>query len=186
MKKIRLNLASRPVRNRRLFLALNGGIGLAFFVSALLGLTLFFRYAWKARGVQAELVKVAESIQTAQSSQRRFLARTQEAVKMDQERVNFVNSIILQKSFSWNELLSRLEDSLPDSSFIVSLAPAAVEEARVLFRLKVVSANLDDLLTLVNKLRASDFNQIRVESEDLNDRGQLTSEISVNYVRHLL
>jgi hypothetical protein len=47
----------------------------------------------------------------------------------------------------------------------------------------VVSRDLNDLLALINKLQELKFSQPRVETEERDDRGQLTSDISVSYER---
>jgi hypothetical protein len=63
------------------------------------------------------------------------------------------------------------------------MAPTLVDDTRIQFRFRVVSPSLDDLLALINKLQDLKFSQPRVETEESNDRGQLTSEISVTYER---
>jgi Tfp pilus assembly protein PilN len=127
---------------------------------------------------------VEEAISADQKEQRRLSAKAKEAAKKDRHRVDMVNSIILKKSFPWTDLLSRLEDCLPDSSYILSLAPTLVDDARVRVRFKVVSQNLDELLKLINNLEAKKFNP-RSESEERSNRGELTSEITVSYERNI-
>jgi hypothetical protein len=122
-------------------------------------------------------------MQSARHEKAASISKVQEAMRRNQRTVDFANAIILEKSFSWAEFLSRLEDGLPDSSFILSLVPVAVEDQRVQFRLKVASAGLNDQLALINKLLELNFSQIRVETEDVNERGLLTSELVVSYER---
>ncbi len=185
MKSVHLNLASRPLRNRRLFLFAAGGLALTAFVALALGAFVFFRFALRSRGTRAELARVEAAIQTAQREKAVSLAKVQEVMKRDRLLADFANAIILEKSFSWAEFLSRLEDGLPDSSFILSLAPVAVESHRVQFRLKVASPGLNDQLALINKLLELNFSQVRVEAEDVDARGLLTSELLVTYERHI-
>lgn len=185
MKPIRINLASRPLRNRRLFLYVSGGLGVASLIAVVLAVVIFSRFALKIRGTRSELTRLEQSVQTAQRERARSQAKTQAAMKQNQDIINFVNIIILQKSFSWVEFLTRLEDGLPDSSYILSLAPVAVESNRIQFRLKVASPGLDEQLALINKLLELNFSQIRVEGEDLDDRGLLTSDMLVTYERHI-
>lgn len=185
MKRISLNLATSPLRNRRLFFFLGGCVGLGLFLLALLAGVFFLRFNLKKRTVKVLLTKAEEAILTDQREGKRLSAKNKEAVKKDKEKVDLINSIILKKSFSWTGFLSKLEECLPDSSYILSLAPTLAEDSRVQFRFKVVSQSLDDFLKLVNNLQAQKFSQIRVESEERNDRGQLTSEISVSYERNI-
>jgi Tfp pilus assembly protein PilN len=185
MRRLNLNLATRPLRNRRLFLLLGGLLGLAFLVTALLAIFLFLQFTLKKNVVRSGLKKADETINTAQSEQKRLGIRLKEAAKKDQDFIDTINSIILRKSFSWTDFLSKLEECLPDSSYILSMSPTLVEDTRIQFRFRVVSQSLDDLLALINKLQDLKFSQPRVETEERDDRGQLTSEISVTYERDI-
>jgi hypothetical protein len=183
MRRLNLNLATRPLRNRRLFLLLGGLLGLAFLITALLAIILFFQFTLQKNVAQAGLRKADETIRTAQTEQKRLGIRIKEASKKDKDIIDAINSIILRKSFSWTDFLSKLEDCLPDSSYILSMTPTLVDDTLIQFRFRVVSQSLDDLLALINKLQDLKFSQPRVETEERNDRGQLTSEISVTYER---
>lgn len=183
MRRLNLNLATRPLRNRRLFWLLGGLLGLAFLVTVLLAIIVFFQFTLKKNVVVAGLRKADETIKTAQSEQKRLGVRLKEAAKKDQKTVDAINSIILKKSFSWTDFLSKLEDCLPDPSYILSLTPTLVDDTRIEVRFRVVSQSLDDLLALMNKLLDMKFSPPRVETEERNDKGQLTSEISVTYER---
>jgi hypothetical protein len=183
MRSLNLNLATRPLRNRRLFMLLGGLLGLAFLITAFLAIILFFHFTLKKGVVQAGFKKAEETVKTAQAEQKRLGIRLKEAVKKDQDIIDTINSIILRKSFSWTDFLSKLEECLPDPSYILSMTPTLVDDTRIQFRFRVVSRSLDDLLALINKLQDLKFSQPRVETEERNDRGQLTSEISVTYER---
>lgn len=183
MRRLNPNLASKPFRNRRLFMLLGGVLGLAFLVTSLLAVFFFLQFTLKKNTVRTGLKKADETIQTVQSEQKRLGMRVHEAAQKDQGIIGAINSIILRKCFSWTDFLSRLEECLPGPSYILSLAPTLVDDTRIQFRFRVVSQDLDDLLALINGLQEMNFSQPRVETEERNDRGQLTSEISVTYER---
>jgi Tfp pilus assembly protein PilN len=185
MKRISLNLATSPLRNRRFFFLLGGLVGTALLVLALLSGIVFLRFNMKKRAVKISLEKVNEAVLADQKERIRLTAKNKEASKKDKEKVDFINSIILKKSFSWTGFFSRLEDCLPGSSYILSLAPTLVDDSRVQVRFKVVLQSLDDLLKLISNLQAQNFGPPRVESEERNEQGQLTSEITVSYERNI-
>ncbi len=185
MKRISLNLAAHPLRNRRFFRFLSALLGLGLLVSVFFSGYLFVRYYVKAKEARESLDNVEASLLAAQREERRLSSRVQEALKKDKEKIDLVNSIILRKSFSWTEFFSKLEEGLPDSSYILSLSPTLVDNKKIQMRFKVVSAGLEDLLALVDNLKSLNFSQIRVENEDRNPQGQLTLEISVSYERTL-
>ena len=182
-RRLDVNLATRPLRNRRLFFSLAGALGLAFLVTALLALIVFFRFTLKKSEVRAGLQESETAIRTAQTEQKRLTTRTQEAMDKERDFVDAVNSIILKKSLSWTDFLSKLEEGLPDFSYILSMSIPQVDSRRIQFRIRVASRNLDDLLALINKLQDLGFSQPRVETEERNSQGQLVSEISVTYER---
>lgn len=183
MQRLNLNLATKPLRNRRLFMLLAGLLGLAFLVTAFLAVFFLLQVILKKDTVRADMKKADKTIRTARSEQKQLSTRVQEAAKKNQDIVDTINSIILRKSFSWTDFLSKLEECLPDTSYILSLAPTLVHDNLVQFRFRVVSPGLDELLALINKLQAMKFSQPRVETEEKDDRGQLTSDISVTYER---
>jgi len=183
MKIIGLNLASRPLRSRRLYYALGGLVGTLLIISTVLAVVLFLRFHLKSRALRSRLSEMETKMAASQREERRFSGKTREAVKKDQDKVDLINRIILRKSFSWMEFLSQLEESLPASSYVMSLDPQEVGDVRAQFRFKVVSQSLEDLLGLITNLQARKFRQIRVESEEKTSQGQLMSEISVSYER---
>ena len=185
MKPIRINLASRPLLNRRLFQFTAGAVGLGALVALILGVFVLTRFALKISRVRSEIAGVEQAIQAAEGERSAAQARVKQALGRDRISVDFANSVILEKSFSWAEFLSRLEKGLPDSSYILSMAPVALESHRVQFRLKVASRGLDDQLALINNLLELNFSQIRVEAEDVDTGGLLTSDLLVSYERHI-
>ena len=185
MNPLHVNLATHPLVNRRLFRFVAGALAGAALAAFLLGVVIFSRFALKMRGVRAELAGVQQAIQTSEQGRKADLAKVQAALQRDRPSVEFANAVILEKSFSWAEFLIRLENGLPASSYILSVQPVALESHRAQFRLKVASPGLDDQLALVNKLLELDFSQIRVEAEEVDDRGLLNSELLVSYERHI-
>ncbi len=185
MRRLNVNLATRPLRNRRLFFLLGGLLGLAFLVTSLVAVVIFFQFSLKISTTRDGLRKADASIRAAQTEQKRLAARVKEAVGKDQDIIDTINGVILKKSFSWTDFLSKVEECLPDSSYILSLAIPQIDNTRIQFRIRVVSRDLEDFLALINSLLKLNFNQPRLESEERNDRGQLVSEISVTYERNI-
>jgi Tfp pilus assembly protein PilN len=183
MDTIRLNLATRPLRNRRFYrtafavsvLILAGLAALAVFLSV--------KYGLAHSKAEAEVARLESGIAQAGAATRAFRSKAEAVAKAEQERVELVNAVILRKSFSWTGLLSELEGALPESSYVTSLAPNFVGESAVDLRIKVVSRSLDDLLALVDRLTERKFTRIRVEGETTDERGQIISEITFSYER---
>jgi hypothetical protein len=101
--------------------------------------------------------------------------------KKGKAQVDFMNDLILRKSFSWVGLLSRLEEALPASGAVTSLNPAFSGGSKAEVTMTAVFQSLNDLLTFIQNLNARGFSSIRLISEGKNGAGQLESEIAVVY-----
>lgn len=183
VKRAHLNLATHPVRNRRLFYLFFGALVGSFLIVSTIAGSLFWKYRTGAETLASSTAEMQKSVAVSQKDQEKFEAAVKEISGTFEEKVDHVNSIILKKTFSWAGFLSTLETALPDSAFILSLAPTMAQESKVNLKIKVVSRDLNDLLALITNLHSLGFAQIRVESEARNERGQLVSEISLSYER---
>ena len=179
----RLNLASRPVRNRRFFrLAFGLLLGACLIAAAAAG-WLLVRYAGGAQRARAETADLQFKIRSAREETRLLTRAVANAEKALGSTVALVNDAILRKRFSWTGLLSDLEASLPGRSFITSLTPGFAGEGSVVLKIGLVSSGLDDLLAFLKNLDVKKFSQVRIENETPSPQGQLVSEISVRYER---
>jgi len=183
--RLSLNLASHPLRNRRFFYLILSLLAVALLLISFFAGKIFVEYKAKAQETRASIKSTDKLIKDAQRDEEEFSARIEDAIIKYKGKVDLINSIILGKSFSWIEFLSDLENSLPDSSYIVSMAPTLAKDSKVHLSFKVAYSSVDDLLELYNNLKALKFNQIRIISEAENERGLLLSEISLNYEKDI-
>ena len=184
-KQLNLNLASRPWRNRRFFFMLTYSLGVLFLLVSFFAGKTFIQYHSRSQQTRASIRKTERMIRDTQRDEKQLEKRVGDVAKSHKNQVNVVNSIILKKSFSWIEFFSDLEKALPDSSYIVSLAPSLTEESKMLLNLRVASSNVDDLLKLIDNLLALKFGDILILGETPNDRGLLISEITLSYERDI-
>ena len=179
-----LNLASRPLRNRRFFFALLLSAAALFLIVAAASTATYFKSRARGKSLRAELARVEQTSQAAQKETVAWTEQSRDWAKLKKNNVDAVNAIIRRKSFSWVRLFSLLEEALPGACFISSMSPLQENDGRVDIRFKVVSPGLSDLLSLIQRLDAAGFKAISVKNE-LQAAGQLVSEISVSYERAL-
>ena len=184
-KRLSLNLASHPLRNRRFFYLLLSSLGIILLLVSFLAGKIFIEYRAKAQEIRVSIEKTDQLIRDVQRDEEEFSGRVEDAIKKYKGKVDLINSIILGKSFSWIEFLSDLENSLPDSTYIVSLAPTLTKDSKLRLSLKVAYSRVDDLLELYGNLRALKFNQIKIKSEAESEDGLLLSEIFLNYEKDI-
>jgi hypothetical protein len=182
-KRISINLATYPMRNNRLFYLFFGLLaGCSIFVSVLAGYT-YIKYRDKNTNFLRTKTQIEEKLRNVQREERRLSTQIEKASQKYQGRIDLVNTLIYRKSFSWLNFLSALEESLPASCFIVSLAPSLKENSKIEVRFKVASPNLRELLVLNRNLAKKNFTEIRTVSEGRNAEGLLVSEMTLIYER---
>ena len=183
--KTKLELASHPLRNRRLFylciLLLLALTAVIILVSA----NMYFKYKNEYEATQARITEV---------EQKRGLAQREE-LKMDRQienesaahllKINFINGLIYRKSFSWIGFLSDLENALPARCYIVSLVPSQRGDLGMEVIIRVASPSLEDLLKLYTQLVSLGFENVLIRSEEQADNGMLISEVSFIYEKHI-
>jgi len=184
-RKIDLNLASRPQRNRRLFYFLGGLLGIIFLFLAAAGGNIYFRNRIKVKDIKTSIAKTEHTIKNVQKEEKKYLSQIEDKIRDYKEKADLMNSLILRKTFSWTDLLSALEDSLPEASYITSLTPSIEGDSKMGVRFKVLSPGLKELLELVSSLNYMNFKHIRVMNESRDDSGYLLSEISLTYERNI-
>ena len=182
-KRVDLNLATYPSRNRRFFYFLFGILSVLILAVSAIGAYTFWTYSAKNKNFQGRSAQVERMIHEAKRDETRFTTQIEEATKIYQRKVDLLNTLILKKSFSWMEFLSALEEALPPSCYIESLAPTLLDNGKMEVRLKVVAPNLDELLKLNRNLYEKNFTGIRIMSESANEAGLLIGEITLIYER---
>ena len=150
-KRLHLNLASHPARNRRLFFSLVTLLSLVILVIAIIGGGNFMRYGTKVRGFKSSLRQFQQETRTAEREEKNFTRQSKNALQELGKEVETLNGIIYRKSFSWIGFLNVLEEILPDACYITSLAPVFREDATVDLQFKIVSPDSDNFYTLIER-----------------------------------
>jgi Tfp pilus assembly protein PilN len=182
-RRLRLNLASHPLKNQRFFYLLVIVCVLLILILAVAGGSIYFKFEKMVRDNKAAIREVQEVSTKAQRAESRFLTQIQEAAVTHQKKVDLINGFIFRKSFSWVDFLSTLEKCLPDSSYIVTMAPVVKSDSLMEVKFKVVTPNLNELLKLMTKLKNLKFKNVRLLGEDQTEDGLKISEIAFNYER---
>ncbi|HDT14305.1 MAG TPA: hypothetical protein ENO03_08125 [Candidatus Aminicenantes bacterium] len=182
---LNLNLASRPLRNRRLFRAAAWALVAAFVCLAGLAVFVFLKYGGEASRLRASMAETRQIQAEAAREERRLRADIDREEKLSGARVDLVNAIIRKKTFSWTGLLSELERALPDASYITSLSPAFASGGGVALQMRVSSRTMDDITAFITALNAQDFEGIQLSGEQRDRDGRYLMEIRATYERPL-
>jgi hypothetical protein len=182
---LNLNLATRPLRNRRLYMTAVRAVGGVLVVLAGLAAFVALKDGRALMRLRKDMAETRRAQSDAQREERRLAADIGREEKLSLPRVNLVNSIIQRKMFSWTGLLTELEKCLPGPSYLTALTPSFTPEGAVALQMRVISRNLEDLMAFTTALNAGGFKSIQVGAEQRSEDGRLISEITTTYERPL-
>jgi Tfp pilus assembly protein PilN len=182
-KRAHLDLATNPLKNRRFFFLISGILGVLTAAVWFSGVFTFWTYSSKQANFQDNSAQIEKMMIDAKREELRLSTQIKNASQIYQGKIDSLNTLIFKKSFSWMEFLSALEEALPASCYIESLAPTLKENNQMEVRLKIAAPNLDELLKLTKNLYEKSFSGIKIINEAVNEAGLLLSEITLVYER---
>jgi Tfp pilus assembly protein PilN len=178
--KLRLNLSTAPLENKRPFIAASGALG-AIGVLAFLLLGQGAYSSWRAnRHLRAEISHWQTEIRTNQEKQTALQAyfQTQQARQV-LDRAAFLNSLIGQRSFPWTKIFMDLEQTLPPGVRVVSISPK-LENGRALVVLSIGAESDDSKIKFLQTLEKSGaFSDIHVIADRHEDKQGTADPITV-------
>jgi Tfp pilus assembly protein PilN len=181
---IRTNLSTRPFYNERavhLWLLI-----VAFIVAAatVLNVTTGLRYrqgdnasARQADADEARTVEVRQQVVKLRGSLDPRQIDTASAAARQ------ANELIDRRTFSWTDLLNRLETTLPDEAHIVAVRPKLDRQNGIVLTLNVIARDVDDVNQFMENLEETGaFKNPRPTTERFNEQGLFESIIEANYL----
>jgi Tfp pilus assembly protein PilN len=165
--KLHLNLATRPLDNKRPFLAgaaVAGGAG----ILALFLLSHAAYQSWRSnRDLRQEISRYQSQIREYRQKQQdldMFFKNPHAQQVLD--RAKFLNSLIGQRSFPWTKVFMDLEKTLPPGVHVVSISPL-LKENRAEVKLVIGAANDEGKAKFLQALENSKvFSDIEVTQEE--------------------
>jgi type IV pilus assembly protein PilN len=186
MGRFDLNLSSRPFRPYR---AVNFGLGVLFLV--LLAVSAYQVYRYRQYAALAASIREEERM-TREEADR--LSREVAALNARMSagsttaklsEVEFLNALLLRKSFSWTRVFASLEEQLPDDVHLVTLGQFTDDQGRLGFNMTVRGRSLGAAADFVRVLETSKtFGDIAVAVEEKQDAlptGEVEMTLSAYY-----
>jgi Tfp pilus assembly protein PilN len=169
--KLRLNLSTAPLDNKRPFLAATGAlaaVGLLTFL--LLGHAAYS--SWRSsRDLRSEISRWQTEIRANRDRQSTLDAYFQTAeAKQVLDRAAFLNSLIGQRSFPWTKVFMDLEQILPPGVRVVSISPK-LESGRAQVELTIGAESDESKIKFLQSLeRSKVFSDIQVKDDRRSDQ----------------
>ncbi len=182
MKPIHLNLATRPYRDERPFIAVVVVSSLLIAFLTLMNFDAWYRYR---NETQSTRVKIAGLEKQTEQERARTDSVNQKIrsvdVKLLSKQTQFANAQLAQRAFSWSELLDHLERVLPDYVRIESINPSFAQNGLVHLTMQCVARDGNGLVNTLNGLnRDGHFSNPFPTGEDHTDTGYLFT-LGVDY-----
>jgi hypothetical protein len=181
---IRTNLSTRPFYNERavhFWLLIVAGIVV---LATVFNVTRVLRYSRS----DTELATKAARDEGRSTELRQQAASLRATV--DPKQVEFAssearkaNELIDRRTFSWTELLNRLETTQPDDVRLVAVRPRVEKDGRMVLTINVVSKSVEDVATFMKSLEETGaFATVRPVTELVNDEGLIETTLESDYV----
>jgi len=178
--RLSVNLATRPLQNRRLFRTVIGILVVLFLLLGGGAGALLFRSTVRRQADDKAAADLELRIQASGKERAEKTGHSGAMKKKNAELVSEVNGVIARKNFSWVDFFSRLEQAMPPNCSIASVNPLQLSGTSLQVTMKVITPGLPDLLTLIENLAAGKFEDVTMRDE-LTGGGRLITEIGFVY-----
>ena len=154
--KITINLASQPFRRDRAMIVASSAVS-ALLVMTLLALIFLARadsnQMASVRGESGALRRQIASL-TAEQTKLDAVARKPENEDVLLTSV-FINSLLMRKGISWNQIFTDLEKTIPYNVKVVRIRPMIDEQGRVVLDMIVAAENPVPVVDMLKKFNAN-------------------------------
>jgi Tfp pilus assembly protein PilN len=181
---IRTNLSTRPFYNERAVRVWLLAVAAVVVLATAFNVTRVLRYSQS----DSELAKRASADEARAGMLRQQAAELRATV--DPKEVAFAsveahqaNELIDRRTFSWTDLLNRLETTQPDDVRLVAVRPRVEKDGRIVLAINVVSKSVTDVEKFMQNLEETGaFASLRPVDEQVNEEGLIETTLQSDYV----
>lgn len=181
---LRTNLATRPFYNTR---AVRGI--LALLAVLVIAITLFdviqdVRLSARERtlGARADQAEAEAERLRGQAAQIRAQIDPKDLASVSAE-AREANAIIDRRAFSWTELLTQFEKTLPNDVRITAVQPRIEQNGDFVVSMIAQARRIEDLDAFMDALeKRGSFRDVRQKEEQTNDEGLIEAVVDATYV----
>ncbi len=155
MKPLHLNLAAKPYRDYRPYIAVMAIGWLLVAIMALNNLDTWYRYQHDTKTTRDEIAALQRQTELEQKK----VQTTEQKLRgidvlLMSKQTEYVNSVLAERAFSWSELLDRLEHVLPDDVRLLSISPSFNKSGLVHLSLSCVGKTGSSMVSTLDRLNA--------------------------------
>jgi len=181
---LRTNLSTRPFYNIRAVQVALGALALLVAVMTIVNLVQVVRLTTSERALGARANQAEADAQRLRGEAQRIRSQINarelnEVAAAAQE----ANAIIDLRAFSWSDLFSQIEATLPENVRLTSFQPQEDREGRLVVNLRVQARRVQDLESFIDALeKTGRFHQVLAAEEQTNPEGLINALIEGVYI----
>jgi hypothetical protein len=181
---LRTNLSTRPFYNARAVQAALGALGLLVLVVTLFNAVQIIRLAAQQRSLSASAVQAEREAQRLRREAVALRAQVDpKELAVVAGEASEANEIIDQRTFSWTELLTIFEATLPDDVRVTSISPRLESNGSFHVAAVIEARRAEDVDTFVEALEMTGaFHDVLPAQEQTNEAGLLEAVIDGTYL----
>lgn len=182
--RLDINLASHPYEDAREFWV-RWGLAVGLLALCTLGLLGWTIRSWVEAGRDrhniADLQQMIEGRDQQRSQAQTLLDKPSNRSMREQSQ--FLNNLIMRKSFSWTLVFEDLEQVMPQRLHVVSLRPEFNEQNAMLLDMKVLGDSRAAPIELVHRMEGSDcFKNAQLVGETEGENGSVAAAVVATYI----
>jgi hypothetical protein len=164
-----INLASRPFRDTRTtYVRWGAALGAVICITIVLIAIAFHNWS-RTRQINKSMAQVQQQIQQLDQQKSANEALLNQPANRDtRQRSQFLNGLIVRKSFSWTRAFADLEKIMPTRVHLLKIEPELTPDNQLKIKMTVAGNSRDKVLDLQRKLEtSSEFKHPVIERETL-------------------
>jgi len=182
MRKLHINVASKPFQNFRLLYILSGLIVAGLVVFTVYNAYVIIDVFVSTRGMKAELKKNSEEEERIKVElQDKKMAVLEIKEKRVKEVYQYLDGLLRSRAFSWTLFFNEIEHVIPQTVKIASVAPNAQGD-RLTVTIRGLAKKMDGMLAFPENLEKSmAFKNATIWSEEIQADGSIAFNMKFEY-----
>ena len=182
---LRTNLSTRPFYNIRAVQAALGACAALVILFTMFNLISLLQLAASQRSLGARAVQAQNEAAELRTNATRVRAQVDaKELEVVSAAAREAKSIIEMRAFSWTDLLTQFEKTLPENVRITAVQPRLEKDGRFVIGMRVEARQIGDIEKFIDELENTGaFHNVLTTDEQATDDGLLEAVMEGSYVR---
>jgi hypothetical protein len=182
---LRTNLSTRPFYNIRAVQAALGACAALVILFTMFNLISLLQLAASQRSLGARAVQAQNDAATLRADATRVRAQVDaKELEVVSAAAREAKAIIEMRAFSWTDLLTQFEKTLPENVRITAVQPRLEKDGRFVIGMRVEARQIGDIEKFIDELENTGaFHNVLTTDEQATDDGLLEAVIEGSYVQ---